>query len=117
MNKHPDPKVETRTVAEIVREVLEGIFKESPALAEQHQGCMDNLSIYGTDSCDLSEPIAAALQAERDRAAGLEKALRAITVTTAQGQVCFRTTNGVPMGMPKRLERIARAALAERERK
>lgn len=36
----------------------------------------------------------------------LERALRACCTVAPWGQVCFRTTNGIPMGMPKRTERI-----------
>lgn len=48
----------------------------------------------------------------RDAAETLHKALRAITVWSVNGeQLCFRSAKGVPMGMEKRLERIAKKAL------
>ena len=37
--------------------------------------------------------------------------LRALVVVTPQGQPCFRSTNGIPMGMPTRTTRIVRATL------
>jgi hypothetical protein len=41
----------------------------------------------------------------------LERALLAACVM-AYGRACHRTSNGVPMGMPKRAERIVRPVLA-----
>lgn len=35
----------------------------------------------------------------------LLRALRACVIVTKQGQPCYRTANGVPQGMPKRVER------------
>jgi hypothetical protein len=40
----------------------------------------------------------------------LERALRAACMM-AYGRACFRSSNGIPMGMPKKAERIVREAL------
>jgi hypothetical protein len=45
------------------------------------------------------------------RLAKLTAALDALVVVTPQGQVCFRSHNGVPMGMSRKQERLAQAAL------
>lgn len=45
----------------------------------------------------------------------LREAFDAMVIVTSWGQPCYRTGNGIPMGMPKRVERKVRAALlAER---
>lgn len=54
---------------------------------------------------------------QRDRLLDINKqlmaALYALTTYSRNGeQLCFRTTNGVPMGMSKKQERIAQAALS-----
>ena len=41
----------------------------------------------------------------------LMKALNVMVIITKQGQPCYRSTNGLPMGMPRRVERTVRAAL------
>lgn len=41
----------------------------------------------------------------------LLEAFDAMVVVTPQGQPCYRSGNGLPMGMPKRVERKVRAAL------
>jgi hypothetical protein len=44
--------------------------------------------------------------------AELVKALQALTIQLkGSDQLCFRTANGVPMGMSRKQERLARAAL------
>lgn len=41
----------------------------------------------------------------------LRAAFDAMVIVTKQGQPCYRSAGGVPMGMPKRIERIVRRAL------
>jgi len=41
-----------------------------------------------------------------------DEALRACVIVTSQGQPCYRTADDVPQGMPRKVERIVRAALA-----
>jgi hypothetical protein len=44
----------------------------------------------------------------------LLEAIHALTCWSRNGtQLCFKTGNGIPMGMPKRTERIVRAALTQ----
>jgi hypothetical protein len=50
----------------------------------------------------------ARLRAETER---LRAALDAMVIVTAQGQPCYRTSNDIPQGMPKKVERIVRRAL------
>jgi hypothetical protein len=39
------------------------------------------------------------------------EAFHAMVIVTKQGQPCYRTSNGVPQGMPKAVERKAKRAL------
>ena len=41
----------------------------------------------------------------------LVAAIDAMVIVTAQGQPCYRTSNGIPQGMPRQVERIVRRAL------
>jgi hypothetical protein len=63
---------------------------------------------FATINADLLQH-ARRMERERDE---LSEALQAITCWSSNGeQLCFRTSNGVPMGMTRKLETIARAAL------
>ena len=57
--------------------------------------------------CDWLKIESASLIALIDAA----EALRAACVM-AHGRACFKTSNGVPQGMPTKAERVVRAALA-----
>ena len=46
------------------------------------------------------------------RAEALEAIIKATIIETPQGQPCYRTINGVPMEMPKRVELLVRKHLA-----
>jgi hypothetical protein len=46
----------------------------------------------------------------------LREAFDAMVIVTPQGQPCYRTSNGIPQGMPKAIERKVRRALAARPR-
>jgi hypothetical protein len=54
----------------------------------------------------------AALEAKLE---AMERALAALVIKTKSGQICFRTTNNIPMGMSKKQERIVAAAQEEQE--
>ena len=41
----------------------------------------------------------------------LMQAFRAMVVVTPQGQPCYKTADGLPQGMPRRVERVVRHTL------
>jgi hypothetical protein len=41
----------------------------------------------------------------------MRAAIEAMVIVTRQGQPCYRTSNGIPQGMPRQVERIVRRAL------
>jgi hypothetical protein len=45
------------------------------------------------------------------------EAFNAMLIVTPQGQPCYRTGNGIPIGMPKAIEKKVRAALEREVRK
>jgi len=47
-----------------------------------------------------------------EKLARYERAFRAMVIVTQQGQPCYRTANNIPQGMPRKVERAVREALA-----
>lgn len=67
----------------------------------------------------MVEAVADALEAAAKRAEATEaklarcvEALDAMVIVTDSGQPCYRTGNGIPQGIPRRIERVVCAALA-----
>lgn len=58
---------------------------------------------------DLRTLLAAYADAARDR-----EAVDARVIVTSNGQPCYRTRNGIPQEMPKKVEAVVRRALAAR---
>lgn len=48
---------------------------------------------------------------ERDALSALYKAVVAMVEEGSDGRIYFKTANGIPMAMPKRMERLARKGL------
>jgi hypothetical protein len=61
---------------------------------------------------ELEDAIANALAASERALEQAKEALKALTIWSQNGsQLCFRSHNNIPMGMSKKQERLARAAL------
>lgn len=64
-------------------------------------------------SCQRPEPHDCAVPVPRALLERVEEAMAACFEEIRSGQVCYRSHNGIPMGMSKKQERLVRAALAE----
>lgn len=51
-------------------------------------------------------------QAAEAKLAKVVEALEAMVIVMESGQPCYRTGNGIPQGMPRKVERVVRAAIA-----